>query len=161
MSAMNSEAAVALADSEKLEAHCALLVQSYERVVGDVLVGIGEETNLASLWSADFGLVSHGVEADPVFNFGNHLALTLFERSFEEFVRLPSRKSSPQAIDTNRVALLDEVTRKGFISSYTGTRVSASGREFVIEDAVVWNLIDGQGFYRGQAAKITQWHYLA
>jgi hypothetical protein len=39
-------------------------------------------------------------------------------------------------------------------------RVSASGRRFRISGATVWNLVDEQGWRRGQAAAFAEWQYL-
>ena len=49
-------------------------------------------------------------------------------------------------------ALLDRVTSSGFIDDYAGIRISAKGRRFRIENAIVWNLIDADGVRHGQAA---------
>ena len=137
-----------------------LLASSYHAVVGRPLISGVLEPSVDEILTADFALLSHGTEADPLFNFGNDLALTLFELSFEDFVRLPSRKSSGQTRDEDRIRLLDEVTRNGFVENYSGVRVSASGRQFEISDAVVWNVIDYGGVHRGQAARISAWRYL-
>ena len=137
-----------------------LLASSYRAALGRPLISGVLVPSVDAILKADFALLSHGTETDPLFNFGNDLALTLFERSFEDFVRLPSRKSSGQTRDEDRIRLLEEVTRNGFIENYSGIRVSASGRRFEISDAVVWNVIDESGSYRGQAAKISTWRYL-
>ncbi len=137
-----------------------LLASSYRAALGRPLISGVLVPSVDAILKADFALLSHGTETDPLFNFGNDLALTLFERSFEDFVRLPSRKSSGQTRDEDRIRLLEEVTRNGFIENYSGIRVSASGRRFEISDAVVWNVIDESGLYRGQAAKISTWRYL-
>ncbi|WP_295386086.1 MEKHLA domain-containing protein [uncultured Thiodictyon sp.] len=47
------------------------------------------------------------------------------------------------------------------INDYSGVRVAASGRRFMIENACVWNLADAGGGYRGQAATFAHWRYLA
>lgn len=73
---------------------------------------------------------------------------------------LASRLSSEAPVDHERIRLLDEVARRGYIEDYCGVRISASGRRFEIAGATVWNLIDEAGLYCGQAAKITQWRYL-
>ena len=52
------------------------------------------------------------------------------------------------------------VSAHGYIDDYVGVRISASGKRFLIEDAIVWNLIDGQGAYHGQAAVFKKWTYL-
>lgn len=51
-----------------------------------------------------------------------------------------------------RQILLDRVSASGFIDDYAGIRISATGRRFRIERAVVWNLIDPEGRIHGQAA---------
>ena len=48
----------------------------------------------------------------------------------------------------------------GFIDDYTGVRISASGRRFRIDKAVVWNLVDQEGLYRGQAACFDAWVFI-
>ncbi|MDB0060862.1 MEKHLA domain-containing protein [Gammaproteobacteria bacterium] len=143
-----------------VQQHVRLLMQSYHRLLGRPLIDGVDEPSIEEVCNADFALVSHGTEPDPLFNFGNDLALTLFERSFEDFVQLPSRKSSGQTRDEDRIRLLYEVTRNGFIENYSGVRVSASGRKFEISNAVVWNVVDEHEVYRGQAAKISTWRYL-
>jgi hypothetical protein len=137
-----------------------LLTQSYCALLERPIIDGVDKPSVQQVCNADFALVSHGTEADPLFNFGNDLALTLFERSFEDFVQLPSRKSSGQTRDEDRIRLLGEVTRNGFIENYSGVRVSASGRKFEISNAVVWNVADEHGIYQGQAAKISTWRYL-
>ena len=144
----------------RINQHIQLLVKSYRKLIGRLLIEDVDAPSSEEVCSADFALLSHGTEADPLFNFGNDLALTLFERSFEDFIKLPSRKSSGQTIDEDRIKLLDEVSKNGFIENYNGVRVSASGRQFEISDAVVWNVIDEKGSYHGQAAKIMTWRYL-
>jgi hypothetical protein len=39
-------------------------------------------------------------------------------------------------------------------------RISSSGRRFWIERATVWNLLDADGVYRGQAATFADWALL-
>ena len=143
-----------------IQQHVRLLTQSYCALFERPIIDGVDEPSVQQVCNADFALVSHGTEADPLFNFGNDLALTLFERSFEDFVQLPSRKSSGQTRDEDRIRLLDEVTRNGFIENYSGVRVSASGRKFEISNAVVWKVDDEHGIYQGQAAKISTWRYL-
>ena len=109
---------------------------------------------IQSLYNAPFALLSHGPEADPIFNFGNAAALKLFEYSWDEFIQLPSRLSAKPVDQEERQRLLAAVNQQGYIDNYTGIRIAASGREFLIENAVVWNVIDKDGYYCGQAAAI-------
>ena len=142
------------------EAHCALLVESFARLLDRPLIDGNPKPSAAQIWTAGCGLLSHRVEADPLFNYANKLALELFERDFDTMSGLPSRLSSEAPVDHERIRLFDEVARRGFIENYCGVRISVTGRRFEIRGATVWNLIDKAGIYRGQAAKITQWRYL-
>ena len=45
----------------------------------------------------------------------------------------------------------------GFMSGYRGVRIAKSGRRFIIEDGVVWELIDAHGTRHGQAATFSSW----
>lgn len=145
-----------------VEAHLRLLCDSYLRITGQLLINQDESSDsfLDSILTASFALVSHGTESDPVFNFGNNCALKLFEMTLEDFTRLPSRKSAEAPNRQDRARLLAEVTQNGFISNYTGIRISSSGKRFQIRHAVVWNVIDENGLYCGQAAKFEDWKFL-
>ena len=100
----------------------------------------------------DFALLSHGTEADPIFNYGNRFVLELFEMGWDQFTQTPSRLSAEPVHRDERAHLLERVTRDGYIDDYIGIRISATGRRFRIRDAVVWNLYDEAGNLHGQAA---------
>ena len=112
------------------------------------------------LFHAPFAVVSHDTAGDPVFNYANLKALELFELSWENFTRLPSRLSAEPVNQAERERLLAEVTEKGYIDHYEGVRVSSTGKRFLIRNAVVWNLLDKQQRYKGQAAWFDQWTFL-
>lgn len=141
------------------EEHIVILLKNYEKYFSKSLVaGIDDPAKaLKALWKANFAVVSHGVEADPVFNFGNQTALDLFELDFSEFTKLPSRKSAEKISQIERNKLLAEVTQNGCINNYTGIRISSTGKRFFIENARVWNLFDEQSEYYGQAAMFESW----
>lgn len=132
-------------------ARIALIAESFERLLRRPLVPHGDDL-VAALWQAPCAIVAHGTEPDPVFFFGNHAALAAFECDLAIFTAMPSRLSAEAMLRDERQRLLDRVTRDGFIDDYGGMRISAKGRRFRIEDAVVWNLIDAHGLRHGQAA---------
>ena len=109
---------------------------------------------------APFVLVSHGTEADPVLNYGNATALALWEMSWDELTRTPSRLTAEAPNREERAKLLEGVTRCGFIDDYAGVRISKSGRHFKISNATVWNLLTEDGRPCGQAAMFAQWEFL-
>lgn len=148
-----------MADKNLIE-HVTLLLTSYQCLTGRALLepqGLSPEALFHAVDEAPFALVSHGTEADPIFNYGNNTALRLFGMDFEEFTTLPSRYSAEQPNREERERLLREVKEKGFIDNYSGVRIARDGRRFVIERATVWNVIDDEGRYRGQAALFSRW----
>ncbi len=128
-----------------------LLADSYRRLTGRRLVAPGPDI-FRALWEAPRVIVAHGTEDDPVFFYGNRLALELFALDFEAFSRLPSRLSAEPLARAERARLLERVRLDGFIDDYAGVRIAADGRRFRIAGATVWNLIDPHGVLYGQAA---------
>ncbi len=134
----------------------ALLADSYARLVGEPLVPQGADAR----WlyrEAPFAVLAHSTDPDPCFVYANRCAQACFEYSWEEFLGLPSRLSAEPTDRAERQRLLDQVARKGFLAGYSGIRVAKSGRRFLIEDGVVWELIDRQGLRHGQAATFRTW----
>jgi hypothetical protein len=133
-----------------------LIADSYARLLGRSLVAAGSDIETA-LWEAPRVIVAHGIEADPVFFYGNSLALRAFDMEWADFVRLPSRYSAEPLAREERARLLERVTRDGYIDDYAGVRISAKGQRFCIEKAIVWNLVDRAGQVHGQAATFENW----
>lgn len=134
----------------------ALLTDSYARLVGQPLIPAGKDAE----WlygEAPFAVLAHSPEADPKFIYANKAGQACFEYSWEEFLSLPSRLSAEAPDRAERQKLLDAVARNGFMTGYTGVRVAKSGRRFIIEDGVVWELIDRRGKRHGQAAAFSSW----
>ena len=142
--------------------HTQMLARSFRRWTGrDLLPGLFNPAGLAkNIFYAPFVLVSHGTEADPILNYGNQAALALWEMSWEEFTRTPSRLTAEAPNREERAKLLEVVSRHGFIDNYSGVRISKSGRRFRISNATVWNLISGDGMACGQAAMFDQWEFI-
>jgi hypothetical protein len=127
----------------------------------DLLPGNFSPPELAEkIFHAPFVVVSHGTEADPVLNFGNAAALALWEMSWTEFTRTPSRLTAEAPDREERARLLAAVTEHGFIDDYSGVRISKSGRRFRIAQATVWNLLTEAGQPCGQAAMFREWELL-
>ena len=145
-------------------AHTELLARSLRHWTGRELVAganAGDARELARrLFESPCVVVSHGTEADPVLNYGNRAALTLWEMDWDEFTRTPSRFTAEAPNRDERARLLAEVTARGFIDNYSGVRIAKGGRRFRIEQATVWNLIDPDGTRRGQAAMFARWEFL-
>ncbi len=149
------------AANDFLADHVARLCASYRRLTGrDLLPDVADaspEGLAEALYRAPVVVLSHGREADPIFNYANLTGQRLFEMSWAEITRLPSRYSAEPVSREERARLLAAVTAKGFIDDYRGVRVSKSGRRFMIEQATVWNVADESGAAAGQAATFARW----
>jgi hypothetical protein len=147
-----------------LQRHTHILCASYQHWIGQPLLenGLQESASdvVQQLMQAPFALVSHGTEADPVFNYANERALQLFGMSWEEFTCLPSRYSAEPLLREERTRLLERVERFGLIDDYSGVRIAKGGQRFKISCATVWNLRDENDQYYGQAALIRDWQAL-
>lgn len=139
--------------------HARRLVDSYYRWTGQHLVppDIAADQPAESLFYADFAIVSHGTGDDPVFNFGNAIALGLFEMDWADFTSLASHRSAEPEARRERASLMARVSQEGFVSGYRGVRVSASGKRFMIADATVWEVLDSEGGNHGRAARFDRW----
>ncbi len=137
-----------------VSARIVLIAESFTRLLGRPLIERTDDI-VAALWHAPRAVVAHGTEADPVFFFGNRAALAAFDSDAAAFTAMPSRLSAEAPLRDERQRLLDRVTRDGFIDDYAGVRISATGRRFRIDGAMVWNLVDPCGELHGQAATFT------
>ena len=136
-----------------------MLFDSYARVVGEPLAHthLTGEALAAALWRMPQVLVSHGMGEDPLFNYGNAAALALFEMTWEQFTGTPSRASAETANQAARAKVMAEVAERGYTTGYRGLRISRTGRRFWIEDTTIWNVLDVDGRYCGQAATFARW----
>ena len=136
--------------------HVKILMRSFKYWLKQDLIvpGINLNQTAENLYQAPFAVLSHNTADDPIFNYANRCAQTLFEQSWDAFMQMPSRLSAEPVSQTERSALLGRVSKQGFIEDYQGFRISASGQRFWIEAAIIWNLFDEVGGYCGQAACI-------
>lgn len=143
-------------DQGFLVRHSAILARSYRHWTGQPL--LDEAEGLAQrLFEAPFSVLSHGTEADPLFNYGNRQALQLFGMTWQDLIGLPSRYSAEAMLREERERLLERVARHGYVDDYCGVRIARDGSRFMIRNATVWNLLDESGQPYGQAALIRQY----
>ena len=136
-----------------------LIVESHARLLRrDLLPDLEDYSRIAiELYLAPFVVLAHDTAADPVFFYANRRAQELFEMTWAQMVTLPSRHSAQPLAQAERQHLLEQVAHEGFIDDYTGVRISATGRRFLIERATVWNLSGPAGNVVGQAATFGHW----
>lgn len=139
-----------------------LLLNSYERLLQRPLLvrpsTIAEQAK--ALFEASFMIVSHGLEEDPILNYGNQTALNLWEMTWEELTQMPSRQTAESIHQSKRAQLLEQVAAKGYIDQYEGVRISSTGKRFLLQGVIVWNILDEADHYWGQAATGQRWTFL-
>ncbi|MCE8426373.1 MAG: MEKHLA domain-containing protein [Candidatus Methanoperedens sp.] len=142
--------------------HVHRLLQSFRCWTGRELIhpSGSKEDRAEALFQAPFVVLSHGIQEDPILNYGNQAALTLWEMTWTEFTNMPSRLTAEPVNRKDRARLLDQVKHQGYTDAYRGVRISRSGRKFLVEQATVWNIMDSNGQYAGQAATFDRWTIL-
>ncbi|MDJ0715517.1 MAG: MEKHLA domain-containing protein [Prochloraceae cyanobacterium] len=136
-----------------------LLLDSYSKFLGHQLIERTSEVEQQAkeLFFASFVVVSHQTEEDPILNYGNQIALDLWETDWENFTRTPSRLTAEPVNRQERQQMLMQAATQGFIDNYRGVRISSKGKRFFIEKAIIWNVVDVKGSVCGQAATFSEW----
>lgn len=148
---------------ELLEAPTRLILDNYQRLLGRELVPVADPAQaVETLFEAPCVVLAAFGEfgTDHLFSYANRAGLLRFETTWEEMMGLPSSHSAEPVCREERRRLLDEVGRRGYIEDYAGVRISRRGRRFRILRATVFNLLDEQGNYVGQAATFADWEEL-
>lgn len=141
--------------------HSQSLLYSFQHWTGRSLLNAsGSPQEIAqALFDAPFVLVSHGIEPDPIFNYGNRRALELWELSWQELIHMPSRKTAEEVMQQERNRLLSETATQGF-SNFSGIRMTSTGKRFEIQDGIIWNVLDEKNQRCGQAAVYSRYKFM-
>ena len=139
-----------------------ILLNSYRQFLDEELISRdgSDEDQSRAMFEAPFVVVSHGTQDDPILNYGNEVALNLWEMDIETLLQTPSRMTAEPVHRDERARLLKLTSRDGFVDDYRGIRIASSGRRFLIEKAIVWNLVNDAGDRVGQAATFSGWVFL-
>lgn len=113
------------------------------------------------LFNSLFVVASHGLQDDPVLNYGNQTALDLWEMDWDTFTQTPSRLTAEPVNREERARMLLQAQTQGYISDYRGVRISRTGRRFLVEKATIWNIQKPDGTALGQGAIFSTWEFLA
>ena len=140
-----------------------LLLNSFRRWTGrELLERAGDPLYQAhALFLSPFVVVSHGAEEDPLLNYGNQMALDLWELPWDQFVQTPSRLTAEPINRAEREWMLEQAKVRGYLDTYRGVRITSTGRRFLVDNARIWNVVDAQGQRVGQAASFAQWTWLS
>ena len=139
-----------------------LLLDSYRHWLGNELIerdGPFVE-QVQRVFECPFVVVSHGLQDDPILNYGNRTALTLWEMDWGKLTATPSRLTAEPVNQAERAEMLRRAESHGYIDDYRGIRISKTGKRFLVENAIVWNVVDAQGIQQGQAATFSTWSYI-
>jgi hypothetical protein len=139
------------------------LLDSYRHWTGRELVERQGDSDVHArvLFESPMVVVSHGTEADPILNYGNQTALDLWEMTWEQLIQTPSRLTAEPVNRAERQWMLEQARVRGFIDTYRGVRISGTGRRFLVESALIWNVLDAHRRWIGQAATFSHWTWLA
>ncbi len=138
------------------------ILDSYVRLVKTELIS-REGTFLEQaeqLFASPFVVASHGLQDDPILNYGNETALELWEMDWEQFTQTPSRLTAEPVNQEERARMLEQAKIQGYISDYRGVRISSTGKRFLVERATVWTIQKPDGTPLGQAATFSDWTFL-
>ncbi|MBU6431720.1 MAG: MEKHLA domain-containing protein [Nitrospirae bacterium] len=138
------------------------LLSSYRHWTGRELIERIDEPDVQAhrLFQAPFVVVSHGAETDPVLNYGNRMALDLWEMTWDQLVQTPSRLTAEPINRAEREWMLEQAKTRGYLDTYRGVRITSTGRRFLVENALIWNIVDAEGRRVGQAATFSTWTFL-
>src|SRR5262249_49549025 len=103
------------------------LLNSYHHWIGrQLLERVGEPDFQAQvLFQGPLVVVSHGRDDDPMLNYGNQMALDLWEMTWDQLVQTPSRLTAEPVNRAEREWMLEQARRRGYIDTYRGVRISA------------------------------------
>jgi len=99
-----------------------------------------------------FGILSHGTQPDPIYNYGNQASLILFEQTIERLCTTPSRYSTVPELMDDRTSLIRQIEEVDYGYLWNAVRNSIQGKLFVIEKILIWNVYNDKGERIGLAA---------
>lgn len=139
-----------------------VLLDSYEKLLGHQLIerNGNAEAQAKALFFAPLVVASHGTQADPILNYGNQKALALWEMTWDNFTKTPSRMTAEPEIREDRKQMLSQAVSQDFMEINKFVRITSRGRRFLVDKAIVWNLFDARNKPCGQAATFSKWEFL-
>ncbi|MEY3459588.1 MAG: Ribosomal large subunit methyltransferase [Planctomycetota bacterium] len=139
--------------------HTQVLLDSFRKYLGRELLPRSDdpEDEAQRLFEAPFVVVSHGTQEDPILNYGNRIALELWEMDATTLTSMPSRLTAEPMHRDERAEMMARALRDGYVDDYRGVRISSTGRRFRIDRAIIWNLVNHSGQRVGQAATFSEW----
>jgi MEKHLA domain len=132
-----------------------------EQLAGLAAESIGNSTtttitNITTFEQLDkntrFGVLSHGTQVDPIYNYGNCASLELFGYPLDILCQTPSRYSTVESLMEDRDQIIRSIESVGHGPISNALRVTSDGKLFVMRSAYLWNVYDDSGRRIGLAA---------
>jgi len=140
--------------------HAQIIVAAHHRHTRRHLIPATADpvADATALYDARVVVLAHDGGEDPRFVYANRTAQTLWGYTWAEFIGMPSRLSAPPDQRAVREGLLLAGRADGVVIARDLVRVTRTGRRFIIDEIVLWNL-DQDGM-RGQAATYGRWRFV-
>ncbi len=132
------------------------ILDSFRRHIGhDLIDRSGDPSEDARrLFELPQAVLAHDASAQPRLDWVNAAAAAAFDATPETLIGRPSSATAPPDATADRRQLFEILARRGFVTGYSGVRISLTGRRFIIEDVTVFALVDEAGRPAGHAAVI-------
>jgi len=132
------------------------ILESYRRRLGhDLFDRSGDPAEDGRrLFELPMAVLAHDASPTPLLDWANLAAARAFDATPESLLGRPSAATAPADAVADRGKLFEALARDGFVTGYSGVRVSLTGRRFVIDDVTVLEVTDATGRPAGHAAVI-------
>jgi len=132
------------------------ILESFRRLLGrELITRSGDAAEDARrLFELPVAVLAHDTSPAPLLDWANLAAARAFDATPESLLGRPSAATAPADAVEDRRALFDVLGRQGFVTGYSGVRISLTARRFVIDDVTVVEVTDATGRPAGHAAVI-------
>lgn len=132
------------------------ILDSFRRHLGRELVersgDLAEDAR--RLFDLPLAVLAHDTSPAPLLDWVNLAAARAFDATPETLLGRPSAATAPAEAIADRQHLFTLLAEHGFVTGYSGVRISLTGRRFIIDDVTVLTLADTSGRQAGHAAVI-------
>lgn len=134
------------------------ILDSYQRLLGRELIDRSGDAaeDARRLFDLPLAVLAHDIAPQPLLDWANQAAARAFDATPESLLGRPSATTAPADAVADRGKLFEALARDGFVTGYSGVRVSLTGRRFIIDDVTVFEVTDAAGRPAGHAAVIRE-----
>jgi len=135
-----------------------VILDSFRRCVGRELIDRSGDAaeDARRLFDLPLAVLAHDTAPQPLLDWANQAAARAFDATPESLLGKLSSATAPPDATADRHQLFEILARRGFVTGYSGVRISFTGRRFIIDDVTVFALVDEAGRPAGHAAVIRE-----